>query len=126
MSKEDKPQKITFKSVIRLVIFLFLAWLIISFLSQQSQLKENIDDPTVSIDETMGGDVLGEMYSRLPQDSRNQIENFDKTETGKFFYNSFEYVKEKLDGFPQKQIKDIKKGIIKNMSEEMIRQVDEN
>jgi hypothetical protein len=126
MSKKDKNTKITFKSIFRLVIFLLLVWVIISFLSQQSQLKQNINDPTISLEEALNNNVLGEMYSKLPSDSRNQIENFNQTKTGKFFSSSFEYIKEKLDGFPQKQIREIKKTIIKNVSDEMIRQVEEN
>ena len=126
MSKSDKPQKITFKSIIRLIIFSLLVWLIISFLNQQSQSKQkSVDDPTLSIEETLGSDVLGEVYSHLPQDSQNQIENFDQSQMGIFFNNSLGYIKEKLDGFPQKQIKEIKKAVVKNISDEMIRQIDE-
>jgi hypothetical protein len=36
-----------------------------------------------------------------------------------------EYIKSQLDGFPQKQIKEIKKGIIKNISDDMIKTIDE-
>jgi hypothetical protein len=129
MSKKDKTQKVTFKSIFRFIIFLLLVWLIISFLNQQNQNKLLVNDPTLSLDEisqSFGGDVLSDMYSRLPQDSRNQIENFNQTEIGKFFYSSLEYTKEKLNGFPQKQIKEIKKAVVKNISNEMIKNIDEN
>jgi hypothetical protein len=129
MSKKDKTQKVTLKSIFRFIIFLFLAWLIISFLSKQNQNKQLVDDPTLSFDEisqSFGGDVLGDMYSKLPSDSRSQIENFNQTEAGKIFSNSFGYIKEQLNDFPQKQIREIKKAIIKNVSDEMIKNIDEN
>jgi hypothetical protein len=126
MSKKDKYQEVTLKSIFRLVIFLLLAWVIISFLSQQSQLKQNINDPTISLEEALNNNVLGEMYSKLPPDSRNQIENFNQTEVGKYFDNSLKYVQEKLNGFPQKQIKEIKKAIIKNISDDMIKNIEGN
>ncbi len=129
MSKKDKVQKITFKSIVRLAIFSVLIYFTISFLDQKNSNKAILNDPTVAFDEVnqpLGENVLGEMYSALPEDSRNQLENFNETETGKFFSNSLKYLQEKLDGFPQKQIKEIKKGLIKNVSEEMIRQVEEN
>lgn len=66
------------------------------------------------------------MYSKLPEGSRHQLENFNQTQIGKFFSNSSEFIKSKLDGFPQKQIKEIKKGIIKNISDDMIKNIDEN
>lgn len=129
MSKKDKVQKITFKSVIRLTIFSVLVYFAISFLDQKNSNKKIISDPTVAIDEineSLGGDILGEAYSALPEDSRNQLENFDQTKIGKFFSNSAEYIKQQFDGFPEKQIKEIKKSLIKNVSEEMIRQVEED
>ena len=128
MVKEPKKQKITFKSLLRLTIFLVLVYFLISFLDQQKQ-NQLKNDPKLSfdeIDESLAGDVLGDVYSKLPQDSRDQLENFDQTEIAKFFNSSTQYIQEKLDGFPQKQIKEIKKNIIKNISEEMIRQVEEN
>ena len=129
MSKKDKTQKVTFKSIFRFIIFLLLVWLIISFLNQQNQSKKLVNDPTLSLDEisqSFGGDVLGDMYSKLPQDSRNQIENFNQTEIGKFLDTSFKNIQESLNGFPQKQIKEIKKAVVKNISDEMIRNIDED
>jgi len=128
MVEKPKKQKITFKSLLRLTIFLVLVYFLISFLDQQKQ-NQLKNDPKLSfdeIDESLAGDVLGDVYSKLPQDSRDQLENFDQTEIAKFFNSSTQYIQEKLDGFPQKQIKEIKKNIIKNISEEMIRQVEEN
>lgn len=121
MSKKDKSKKITFKSILRFIIFLILVWLLISFFNQKNLEKEPVNDPTISLDEfnqSLSGDVLGEMYQKLPQDTRNQFEDF--------WNNSSGFIQQKLNGFPQNQIKEIKKAVIKNISDEMIKNIDEN
>ncbi len=126
MSKKTKPQKVTLKSIIRLILFLAIVFLIISFISRQQTIKTEISDPTVYIGESLGGGVLGTFYSKLPEKSRYQIENFNQTEAGIFLQNSTEYLKNQLNGFPQKQIKEIKKAVIKNISDDMIKNIEEN
>ncbi len=126
MPKKTKPQKVTLKSIIRLILFLLIVFLIISFISSQKTIKTEINDPTVYIGESLGGDVLGTFYSKLPEKSRYQIENFNQTEAGIFLQNSTKYLKNQLNGFPQKQIKEIKKAVIKNISDDMIKNIEEN
>ena len=127
MAKKSKPQKITFGSIIRLIIFGIIVFFLISWFSQSSNPMNLSNDPTLFVGETIqSSNVLGNMYSKLPEDSRHQLENFNQTQVGRFFSNSSEFIKSKLDGFPQKQIKEIKKGIIKNISDDMIKNIDEN
>lgn len=126
MAKKSKPQKITFGSIIRLIIFGVIVFFLISWFSQQQSPTTSSSDPTLFIGETVQSNVLGDMYSKLPEDSRHQLENFNQTQLGKIFSNSSEFIKSKLDGFPQKQIKEIKKGIIKNISDDMIKNIDQN
>lgn len=126
MAKKHKPQRITFGSVFRLIIFSIIIFFLISWLSQKPNTNLTVNDPTLFIGETSSSsNVLGDMYSKLPENSRQQLENFDQTQVGKFVSNTTEYIKSKLDGFPQKQIKEIKKGIIKNISDDMIKTIDE-
>lgn len=127
MSKKSKPQRITFKSILRLAIFLFLVYLLIIWFSQNQSSQTHNNDPTVFIGETVSSsNVLGAVYSKLPENSRNQLQNFNQSELGKFFSNTSETIKNSLNGFPQKQIKEIKKAIIKNISDDMIKNIDEN
>lgn len=126
MLKKSKPQKVTLKSIFRLILFLVLVFVMISWLSSQKTLKSDITDPTVYVGESLGGDVLGTVYSKLPENSRYQIENFNQTAIGIFIQDSTEYLKTQLNGFPQKQIKEIKKTVIKNISDDMIRNIEEN
>ena len=126
MAKKSKPQKITFGSIIRLIIFGIIVFFLISWLNQSKSPTTSSNDPTLFVGETVqSSNVLGDMYSKLPEDSRHQLENFNQTQIGKFISNSTEFIKSKLDGFPQKQIKEIKKSIIKNVSDDMIKNIDQ-
>ena len=124
MVKKHKVQKITFKSIIRLGFFIFIVYLLINLLDQQQKPILLSNDPTSYIGENSGGQILGEIYSKLPQDSRYQIEHFDQTFLGKTYKNSVDYIKWQLNGFPQKQIKQLKKDLIKNISDDLIDNID--
>lgn len=126
MPKKPKPQKITFGSIIRLIIFSAVVFFLISWFNQKPSNQISSGDPTLFIGENNSSNVLGDMYSKLPENSRQQLENFNQTQTGQFISNSTEFIKSKLDGFPQKQIKEIKKAIIKNISDDMIKNIDQN
>ncbi len=126
MPKKPKLQRITFKSLLRLVIFLTLVFLLINWFGQNQSHQVSNNDPTVFIGETISSsNVLGAMYSKLPKNSQNQFENFNDSDIGKFITNASDQIKNSLNGFPQKQIKEIKKAIIKSISDDMIRNIDE-
>lgn len=124
MVKKSKVQKITFKSIIRLTLFILIVYLLINLLNQQQEPIKLSKDPTSYIGESSGGQILGTIYSKLPQDSRYQIEHFDQTFLGKFYKSSSDYLKWQLNGFPQKQIKQFKKDLIKNISDDLIQDID--
>jgi hypothetical protein len=124
--KKKEKTKIGFSSILRLIIFLFLVFALISFLAGKTINSKPADNPSAVLGESFGGDILGELYSQLPESSRSQIENINQTPIGKFFADTIKNIQSQLDGFPQKQIKDIKKNLIKNISDDMIRSLDEN
>lgn len=124
MVKKSKVQKITFKSIIRLAFLILIIYLLINLLKQQQKPIVSSNDPTSYIGENTGGQILGVIYSKLPQDSRYQLEHFEQTLLGKFLKNSSDYIKNQLDGFPQKQIKQLKKDLIKNISDDLIENID--
>ena len=113
MVKKKKVQKITFKSILRLTFFLLLIFLFINFLDQKNSQKNTLSNIVLPIDESFGGQILGEIYTKLPEKSRYQLENFDQTIVGQFISNSSNYIKDQLNGFPQKQIKQFKKELIR-------------
>ena len=126
MVKKKKVQKITFKSIFRLFFFLLLIFLLINFLDQKNSQKNTLLNIALPIDESFGGKVLGEIYAKLPETSRYQLEHLDQTVAGQFVINSSNYIKDQLNGFPQKQIKQFKKDLIKNVSDELIKGIDNN
>lgn len=124
MVKKSKVKKITYKSIIRLIIFIIIIYFSIKFLDQQSNPTPNLIDPTSYVGKNVGGQILGAIYPKLPEDSRYQIEHFDQTTIGKFIKNSSTYISNQLNGFPQKQIKQFKKDLIKNISDDLIQDID--
>lgn len=126
MPKKVRPQRINLKSLFRLIIFLIIFFFLISWFSQNQPNKILDDHPTKFIDQIVSSpDILGVMYSKLPKDSRSKLENFNQLEIGKFISNTSETIRINLEGFPQKQIKEIKKAIIRSISDDMIRSIDE-
>ena len=127
MAKKSKPQRITFHSVLRLIVFSLIVFFLISWFSQKPSSNLSSTDPTLFIGETVSSsNVLGDMYQKLPAGSRQQLENFNQTQVGRFISNTSEFIRLKLDGFPQKQIKEIKKELIRNISDDMIKNIDQN
>jgi hypothetical protein len=100
--------------------------LLINFLDQKNSQKNTLLHIALPIDESFGGQILGEIYTKLPETSRYQLEHFDQTVVGQFIINSSNYIKDQLNGFPQKQIKQFKKDLIKNVSDELIKGIDNN
>lgn len=126
MVKKKKVQKITFRSILRLSFFLLIVFLLINFLDQKNNQKNTTLDFSLPINESVGGQILGEMYIKLPEKSRYQLEHFDQTTIGIYINNTTNYIKDQLNGFPQKQIKQFKKDLIKSVSDELIKDIDNN
>jgi hypothetical protein len=127
MANKAKPQKITFQSIVRLIVFIIIIYISISWLSRQKQVTLQLNDPTIYFGENIQkSNILNDIYNKLPQNSRYQLEHFSQTNIGIFFSNSEKYIVSQLNGFPQKQIKQIKKNIIKGISDDMIKNIDKN
>lgn len=126
MAKKAKPQKISLKSIFRLILFLVIIFLSINWFDRQQNISINHSDPTLYLGESSTNNVLGDMYSKLPPSSRYQIENFDESFLGKNIKKSSDYIKDQLNGFPQKQIKQLKKDIINSIANDLIKNIDGN
>ncbi len=124
VKKKSKVQKITLKSIFRLIIFILIVYGLISVLSREKGSITVSNDPTLYIGENVGGQILGTVYSKLPPDSRNQLENFDQTLLGKLYFDSSKYISEQLNGFPKKQINQLKKDLINKISQDLINNID--
>lgn len=88
-------------------------------------------DPTFSLDEKQSNFILGKtteisknIYNSIPPKSRQQLENLGQTPAVMFIQEKINLIKEQSQGFPQKQIKEIQKMIIKNIYENTIKNID--
>lgn len=132
-SFKKKHSKFTFQSLIRLVIFAIIIFFIISFVSDQKINSPKIIDNTLSIDEKESNFILGKtteignnIYQAIPANSRQQLENLNQTPAMIFIQEKINLIKQESQGFPQKQIKEIQKTIIKSVYENTLRNIDSN
>jgi len=103
---KEKKFHFTFKVFIRLLIFGLIIYFSINWFSSKKQ-------------SVLGDvDITPNLYQKLPENSRYQID--------KFFKDTSTLIQQKLNGFPQKQIKEIKKAVIKNVSDDIIKNIDKD
>jgi len=125
MSRKNKHQKITFQSLIRLIIFIIIIYFSINWLQSQKPSDSNISDPTTYLGEQTNNTFLSDLYQKLPGDSRYQLEHFSQSNFSLWFQDKWQYLQQQLNGFPSRQIKEIQKSIIKNVSDGMIKNIDQ-
>lgn len=123
MSKK-KEFHFTFGVFLRLLIFFLIIYFSINyFASSKNNLSSPSIDTTLAIDEQTKNNLLPNffqnIYGKLPESSRYQIEHLKENST-------IVYLQNQLDGFPQKQIKEIQKMIVKNVSDNIIKNIDQN
>jgi len=126
-----KITKFTFKSLIRLIIFSVIIFFLISYVSGQKLNSPQIIDPTISLDEKQSNFILGKtteisnnIYQSIPENSRKQLENLNQTPAVIFIQEKINLIKEQSQGFPQKQIKEIQKMVVKSVYENTVRNID--
>jgi hypothetical protein len=130
VSKKHKKVHFTFRSFLRLIVFAVVVFLIISFISNQ-KLNSNSNKLTSLNKEKDSGSVLGKtteisnnLYQQIPPQSRQQLENLNKSQAFIFIQDKINFIKENTNGFPQQQIKDIQKMVVKNLYENTMKNID--
>ncbi len=126
LNSKDKEFRFSPKIIFRLFIFFLLFYFLVNYLSfhQQNNNLSTKPDPTV-LGEEDKINPLENIYQSLPVNTRQYIENIGSNPAIIDLQKDVENIKLKTDGFPQKQIKNIKKAIVKNLSEEILRSIDE-
>ena len=114
---KEKKFHFSFKVFVRLLIFTLIIYFSINWFSSQKQSVLGDVDITL-LDEETKNTFFTNLYKKLPENSRYQIDNF--------FKNTSAVIQQKLNGFPQKQIKEIKKAVIKNVSDDIIKNIDKD
>jgi len=128
---KKKHVKFTFQSLIRLIVFSVIIFFIISYISSQKLNSSTNIDPTISLDEKQSNFILGKtteignnIYQSIPEKSREQLQNLNQTPPMIFIQEKINLIKEQSQGFPQKQIKEIQKMLLKNVYENTIKTID--
>jgi len=74
---------------------------------------------TPKIPDVLGAQVttsfINNIYQQLPPDSRNTLENLSTSPAAKLVQEKLDYLKSQSTDFPQKQIGEIQKSIIKTV-----------
>lgn len=123
-SLKKKHTKFTLQSLIRLAIFSLLLFFIISFISGQKlkSPKLNISQSSSILGKTT--EIGNNIYQSIPENSRKQLENLNQNPAVIFIEEKFNYLKSQTNDFPQKQIKDIQKMLLKNIYENSVKKID--
>jgi hypothetical protein len=118
---KKKEFHFTFKVFLRLLIFSILVYFSIKYFQQKVREKSVLGavDVTLALDEETQSTFLSDLYQKLPESSRQQVEHLNENQIVVFLQTQ-------LDGFPSRQIKEIQKSFIKKVSEDMIKNIDEN
>ena len=121
---KKKQFHFTFGVFLRLLIFSLIIYFSINyFISQKNSSFSSTIDSTLAIDEETKNNFLPQflqnIYSKLPENSRYQIEHIKENQI-------VLSIQDKLNGFPGKQIKELQKLIVKNVSETIIKNIDGN
>lgn len=125
MSKKlkDNTFRFTFKVLVRLVIFSIFLWYAFGYLSSQTDQSQNLNIPPI-LSDTSAKPYLDTVYQQLPPESRATLENLDQNPVIITLKSKIGEIQQQLNGFPQTQIKEIQKAVIKNISDKLIESID--
>ena len=116
-SKHDKFH-LSFAVIIRLVIFFIIAYFFITYFSTRQS-------PSVVLgDHIELKPVVDNLIQKLPPASQQQINNFSSNPAIKFINSKIDQLKIETNDFPQKQLTDIKKAVINQIYQNVMKSVD--
>lgn len=121
---KEKNSHIGLQAIIRVIIFLVLVLLLINFLAQKASLNQKSAVPSVLGDQTLKP-YSDWVLQQLPPQSQETLKNLPENPAiiqiqGKINDFRTQY----LDGFPDKQIKEIQKAVVKDVSNRIIENID--
>jgi len=126
-TKDDKNQQFSLKTLIRLLIFSLLVYHLFSYLSQNINNKQSQNDPTVLGQQNQQQSVFfNNLYLSLPASSRQKLENLHQFPPYLYLEKQYNYLLNQVDGFPQKQLNQVKKDIIQSIYQDLMKNIDEN
>lgn len=117
---KKKKFRFTFTVFLRLAIFAAVVYFAISYLSKNHQVSQ--PDPTVlGTEGTKVKTITDSLYQQLPPQSQKVLQNLDKTPPVVFVQDKLNYLKQQTNGFPDKQIAEIKKNVINSILQKYLK-----
>jgi len=120
IKSEKKSFRFTPQVLIRLVIFCVAVYYSFSYLMTSSG---TLATPSILGTQTVKP-YSDWLYQQLPPESRNLVENFNQNPTVVYVENKINDFKTQLNGFPETQIKEIQKQLVKNISDKLIESIE--
>lgn len=130
MSLKHKEEfKLTPTHLIRISIFLLLVYLSINYLSSQTSASPVFKAPTNILGkQTQNQNNLkfytNKLYQSLPPESQNILKNIDQNPAIISLQQKFIELKKQTQDFPQKQIEDIQKELLKRFYQNALENIE--
>ena len=96
-----------------MIIFIIIIFFTINYLSGSQ--------PKIYI--TVPPNILGESIKYLPPQSQSTLNHLNTTPAFIFIKDKIDYLKDQTDGFPQKQITEIKKIIVEKIYQDVMKSI---
>lgn len=120
IKSEKKSFRFTPQVLIRLIIFVVVVYYLFNYFMTQAG---TVTPPSVLGTQTVKP-YSDWLYQKLPPESRDLVENFHQNPTVIQVENKINDLKSQLNGFPQTQIKEIQKQLVKNISDKLIESIE--
>jgi len=127
--KKDKDFRFTFKHFLRLLAFIFIVYYLFTYLSSSLEKRSyNSSDPTVLGQSSQAVEIpqiFDNLYQSLPKDTKDKIEAIPSLPVIIKAQEGLSSLQKEMNGFPQKQINQLKKELIRSVADDMINKIDQ-
>lgn len=118
LKKKRIKRHISLTSIIRLIIFFLVVYFLINYLSKASG-QSVLGDSTINL-----SPYTQQLTNLLPEKSQKTLENLPQSPVFTFFNQQINNLQQQSAGFPQKQIKEIKKAIVKDIYDKILHSIE--
>ena len=115
---KHKEQKFSIATAIRLGIFAVIVFFLINYFSGSNN-QSVLGESTINL-----SPYTQQLSNLLPEKSRKSLQDFPQSSVYKFVQDKLNYLQEQSGGFPQKQIKDIKKAVVKDIYDKILKNIE--
>jgi hypothetical protein len=115
---KHRRQEFTLATVIRLGIFSVIIFFLIKYFASSSN-QDVLGDQTINL-----SPYAQQVTNLLPEKSRQTLQNLPQSPIFGFIQEKFTYLQQESGGFPQKQIKDIKKAVVKEIYDKILNSIE--